>query len=41
MRSDGGVAGRPFGFISIAHARVPRLANQTESTAHQTGPGDG
>jgi len=23
IRSDGSVDGRPFGFISIAHARVP------------------
>ena len=33
---DGRVAGHPFGFISIAHARVPKLANQTDSTARQT-----
>jgi hypothetical protein len=25
IRSDGKLDGRPFGFISITHARVPRI----------------
>ena len=30
---DGRVAGHPFGFVSIAHARVPAIADQADSTA--------
>ena len=31
IRSDGRLDGRPFGFISIAHARLPRHANGSSS----------
>ena len=37
----GRVAGHPFGFVSIALARVPGLADQTRSTARQTAAGHG
>ncbi len=32
IRSDGTVDGRPFGFVSIAHARVPVAASSTTAT---------
>ena len=36
VAGDGRVAGHPFGFVSIAHARVPKLANLIDSAARQS-----